>query len=149
MVISDSPAELGHARLSGSKIAVSLVLGVLTGVVVYYVIAVVATAHVPGNFTVNPLTLALIALVGALVVAIAWRWPVVGLTAGVVIVLVVAAVVAARIGSSGSGSGSDWLNPFNAVAFGAASGYPALIGAVMASVSALRLRSRPTGYRQV
>ncbi|MFC6356783.1 hypothetical protein [Luethyella okanaganae] len=141
MVVSDSPAELGRARLSGSKIAVSLVLGVLTGVVVYYVIAVVATAQVPGNFTVNPLTLALIALVGALVVAIAWRWPVVGLTAGVVIVLVVAAVVAARIGWSASGS--DWLNPFNAVAFGAASGYPVLVGAVMASVSALRLRSRP------
>ena len=147
MVISDSPAELGHARLSGSKIAVSLVLGVLTGVVVYYVIAVVATAHVPGNFTVNPLTLALFAVVGAVVVAIAWRWPVVGLTAGVVIVLVVAVVVAARIG--GSGSSSDWLNPFNVVAFGAASGYPVLVGAVMASVSALRLRSRPTGYRQV
>lgn len=141
MVVSDSPAELGHARLSVSKIAVSLVLGVLTGVVVYYVIAVVATAQVPGNFTVNPLTLVLIALVGALVVAIAWRWPVVGLTAGAVIVLVVAAVVAARIGWSASGS--DWLNPFNAVAFGAASGYPALVGAVMASVSGLRLRSRP------
>ena len=140
-VVSDSPAELGHARLSVPKIAVSLLLGVLTGVVVYYVIAVVARAQVPGNFTVNPLTLALIALVGALVVAIAWRWPAVGLTAGVVIVLVVAAVVAARIGWSGSGS--DWLNPFNAVAFGAASGYPALVGAVMASVSALRLRSRP------
>lgn len=141
MVASDSPAELGHARLSVSKTAVSLVLGVLTGVVVYYVIAVVATAQVPGNFTVNPLTLALIAFVGALVVAIAWRWPVVGLTAGVVIVLVVAAVVAARIGWSGSGS--DWLDPFNAVAFGAASGYPVLVGAVMASVSGLRLRSRP------
>ncbi|MDQ0894143.1 hypothetical protein [Agromyces ramosus] len=141
MVVSDSRAELAQARLSGSKIAVSLVLGVVTGVVVYYVIAVVATAQAPGNFTVNPLTLALIALVGALVVAIAWRWPVVGLTAGVVIVLVVAAVVAARIGSSGLGS--DWLNPFNAVAFGAASGYPVLVGAVMASVSALRLRSRP------
>jgi hypothetical protein len=102
---------------------------------------VVATAQVPGNFTFSPLTLALIALVGALVVAIAWRWPVVGLTAGLVIVLVVAAVVAARIGWSSSGS--DWLNPFNAVAFGAASGYPVLVGAVMASVSGLRLRSRP------
>ncbi|WP_233437846.1 hypothetical protein [Agromyces laixinhei] len=140
MVESDSPAELGRARLSVSKIAVSLILGVLTGVVVYYVIAVVATAQVPGPFTVHPLTLALIAIVGALVVAIAWRWPVVGLTAGVVIVLVVAAVVAARIGWSAAGS--DWLNPFNAVAFGAASGYPALVGAVMASVSGLRLRSR-------
>jgi hypothetical protein len=141
MVASDSPAESGHARLSVSNIAVSLVLGVLTGVVVYYVIAVVATAQVPGPFTVHPLTLALIAIVGALVVAIAWRWPVVGLTAGVVIVLVVAAVVADRIGWSASGS--DWLDPFNAVAFGAASGYPVLVGAVMASVSGLRLRSRP------
>jgi hypothetical protein len=141
MVVSDSPAELGRARLSGSKIAVSLVLGVLTGFVVYYVIAVVGTAQVPGPFMVHPLTLALIAIVGALVVAVAWRWPVVGLTAGLVIVLVVAAVVAARIGWSSSGS--DWLNPFNAVAFGAASGYPVLVGAVMASVSGLRLRSRP------
>ena len=140
MVVSDSPEELRDAGLSVSKIAVSLVLGVLTGFVVYYVIAVVATAQVPGNFTVNPLTLALIALVGAVVVAIAWRWPVVGLTAGVVIVLVVVAVVATRI--AWSGSGSDWLNPFNAVAFGAASGYPALVGVVMASVSTLRLRSR-------
>lgn len=140
MVVSDSPTESGHARLTGSKIAVSSILGVVTGVIVYYAIAVIATAQVPGSFTVNPLTLALIAAVGALVVAISWRWPVVGLTAGLVIVVVVAAAVAARIGWSASGS--DWLNPFNAVAFGAASGYPVLIGAVMITVSALRLRSR-------
>lgn len=141
MVVSDSPAEPGRARLSVSRIAVSLVIGVITGIVVSYVIAVVATAQVPGNFTVNPVTLALIAIVGALAVAIAWRWPIVGLTAGVVIVLVVATVVAARIGWSAGGS--HWLDPFNAVAFGAASGYPVLVGAVMTSVSALRLRSRP------
>jgi hypothetical protein len=143
MDVSDAPAEPVRARLNGSKIAVSVVLGVLTGIAAYYVIAVVANVQIPGNFRVNPLTLALIALVGALVVAVAWRWPVVGLTAGAAIILVVAAVVAGRI--AWLAAGAHWLDPFNAVAFGAASGYPVLIGAVMATVSGLRLRSRRAG----
>ena len=91
---------------------------------------------------VNPLTLAMLAIVGALAVAIGWYWPIVGLTAGIVIITVVAFAVTGRMGWSPSSS--DWLSPFNAVAFGAASGYPTIVGAAMVTASALRLSSRRT-----
>lgn len=140
MVGSESTAELAYARPAVRRIAISLLLGAVVGIIAYYVIAVVATVQIPGSFTVHPVTLALVALVGASVVAVAWRWPLAGLAAGVAIVLIVVVVLADRIGWTASGS--NWLDPFNAVGFGGASGYPALVGAVMVTVSALRLRSR-------
>ena len=142
MVASDVPAETSGTRRAFARIVVSLGLGLVVGVLTYYVTAVAATAQIPGNFTINPLTLAMIAVVGALVVAIGWYWPVVGLTAGIVILAVVAFAVTGRMGWSSTSS--DWLSPFNAVAFGAASGYPTIVGAVMVTASALRLRSRRT-----
>ena len=68
-----------------------------------------------------------------------WRWPVVGLTAGIVVLALVS------FSLTGLGwSPSDWANPFNALAYGAWSAYPTMLGAVMITVSALRLRSRRT-----
>ncbi|WP_345763457.1 hypothetical protein [Diaminobutyricibacter sp. McL0608] len=142
MVASDVPAEMSRTRRTFPRIVVSLGLGLVVGVSTYYVTAVAATAQIPGTFTINPLTLAMLAVVGALAVAIGWYWPVVGLTAGIVIIAVVAFAVTGRMGWSSSSS--DWLSPFNAVAFGAASGYPTIVGAAMVTASALRLRSRRT-----
>lgn len=140
MVTTDLPAEMRDTRHSFPRTALSIVVGVVVGALTYYVTAVVMSAQIPGGFTVNPLTLVAIAVVGALVVFIGWRWPTVGLAAGVLILVLVAFAAAGRM--AWSSSSADWLNPFNAVAFGAASGYPALVGAVMVAVSALKLQSR-------
>lgn len=140
MVASSVTAETSGSRRTFPRIVVSLGLGLVVGALTYYVTAVVATAQIPGNFTINPLTLVMIALVGALVVAIGWYWPVVGLTAGIVILAVVAFAVTSRL--AWSANSSDWLSPFNAVAFGAASGYPTIVGGVMVTASARRLRLR-------
>ena len=142
MVASNVTAETSGTRRAVARVAVSVGLGLVVGALAYYVIAVVANAQIPGNFTINPLTLVMIAVVGALVVVIGWYWPAVGLTAGIVILAIVALAVAGRV--AWSASSSDWLSPFNAVGFGAASGYPTFVGAVMVTASALRLRSRRT-----
>jgi hypothetical protein len=142
MVVSDVPVETGGTRSAFPRIVASLVLGIVVGALAYYATAVAANAQIPGGFTIHPLTLLMIAIVGALTVAIGWRWPVLGLTAGIVILLVVAFAVTG--GMSWSASSSNWLSPFNAVAFGAATGYPTIVGAVMITASALRWRSRRT-----
>ena len=139
---TDVPAETSGTQRTFLRIVVSLGLGLVLGALTYYVTAVAATAQIPGNFTINPLTLAMLAIVGALAVAIGWYWPVVGLTAGIVILAVVAFAVTGRMGWSPSSS--DWLSPFNAVAFGAASGYPTIIGAAIVTASALRMRHHRT-----
>jgi len=142
MVVSDVPVETGGTRSAFPRIVASLVLGIVVGALIYYVTAVAANAQIPGGFTIHPLTLLMIAIVGALTVAIGWRWPVLGLTAGIVILLVVAFAVTGRM--SWSASSSNWLSPFNAVAIGAATRYPTIVGAVMITASALRWRSRRT-----
>ena len=125
---------------------VSLGLGLVVGALIYYVTAVVATAQFPGNFTITPLTLAMTAIVGALAVAVGWHWPIVGLTARIVIITVVAwAVTWVLTGRAVySPANASGMSPFNAVAFGAVSVAPTIVGATMVTVSALRLRSRRT-----
>ena len=135
-----SAAEAGSTRPSGPRIALSLVLGILTGLVVNYALAAAVAVRVPVNYTLSPLALALIALVGAAAVVIAWRWPVGGLTAGLVILLLVVVGVAQRWGWLSAESAQ--LDPFNAVVFGTVNGSPVLVGAVMATASGLRLRAR-------
>lgn len=119
-----------------------MVFGVATGVLVNYAIAVAPAVRVPPNYTISPLALALIAVIGAVAIAIAWRWPIVGLTAGLLIVAIVVVGIAARWGWSSAESA--WLDPLNALAFGTATGYPVLIGAAMATASGLRLRAGRT-----
>ncbi|WP_025158662.1 hypothetical protein [Leifsonia aquatica] len=140
MVATDVHTQKSSRGRSVPRIVSSILLGVAMGIVAYYLIAVAATAQIPGNFTINPLALVMVAVVGAGAVVASWRWPTTGLTAGVLILLLVGLAVAGRM--AWSSSSADWLNPFNAVAFGAASGYPALLGAVLTTVSALQLRSR-------
>ncbi|TFD76578.1 hypothetical protein E3T53_13330 [Cryobacterium psychrophilum] len=123
------------------RIVVSLGIGLVVGALTYYVTAVVAALQISGNFTNNPLMLATVAIVGALAVAVGWRWPIVGLTAGIVIIAVVACAVTGRMGWSPSNGA---LNPYNAVAFGAMSVAPTIVGATMVAASALKLRSRRT-----
>ncbi|WP_241987881.1 hypothetical protein [Cryobacterium sp. TMT1-66-1] len=147
MVSSEVPAEMMGIRSTFLKTVVSLVLGIVMGVLTYYVTVLAVTAPFPSNLTINPLTLAMSAIVGALAVAIGWHRPLVGLTAGIVIIAVVAwAVTWAATGRIVySPANATGMSPFNAVAFGAVSVAPIFVGATMATVSALRLHSPRTG----
>lgn len=140
MIASDANAEMTTRRVNIRRIVASAVLGLIVGMLAYYLIAIAATAQIPGDFRINPLALLLIAIVGGVAVTVGWKWPVAGLSAGILILLIVAFAVAGRI--AWSPAQSEWLSPFNAVAFGAASGYPTMLGAVTVTVSALTLRSR-------
>lgn len=146
MVASDVPAEMSGTRRTFLRIVVSLGLGLVVGALIYYFTAVAATAQFPGNFSINPLTLAMTAIVGALGVAVGWHWPIVGLTAGIVIITVVAwAVTWVLTGRAVySPANASGMSPLNAVAFGAVSVAPIIVGATMVTVSTLRLRYRRT-----
>lgn len=125
------------------RVILSVLIGVLTGALIYYLTVLVVTTPIPGEYGVHPMMLALTAVVGALVVGVSWRWPVVGLTAGVVILAIAVIAIVGRLGWSSSSA--PWLSPFDAVAVGALNGSPALIGGVAVALSALRLFSRRAG----
>lgn len=132
------PGRVSGVR-RGLRQVVALPLGVVVGLLAYYLIVIAVTAPIPGNYIIHPLALIMTAIVGSLAAMVGWRWPAIGLTAGIVILVLVAFAL------TGLGwSRDDWLNPFNAIAYGGWSGYPALLGAVMITVSALRLRARRT-----
>jgi hypothetical protein len=124
-----------HARSSVPRIAATIVLGVLAGGVLYYATAVVGTAQIAGGFTTNPVILLGLAVVAALVVAGGWRWPVVGLSAGAMMVVVILFAIVQQVSWS---SASQTLNPFEAIGYGAVSAYPAMLAAAMITASVLR-----------
>lgn len=88
------------------------------------------------------MTLISLGLVAVAVALTGWRWPVLGLTAGLIILAMVAVAIASRVGWVSNGSPFD---PFNAIAFASVSAYPTLMGATAITVSALRLRDRRRG----
>jgi len=117
-----------------------VLVGVVTGMLLLYLVSIAANIPSAGGFTVPPVALVALALVGGAAVVVGWRWPTVGLVAGLVILALVTFAVATRI--AWLSSGAEWLNPFNAIGFGAASGYPTLVGAVLVVLCALRLSVR-------
>lgn len=133
--ISSGGHRTTHASLG---VVVKIVLGILSGSALYYATAVVGTAQIPGAFVTHPIVLVLLAALAALSVAGGWRWPGVGLVAGGTIALIILFAVAQRIPWT---SASQWLNPFESVGFGAVSGYPAMIAAILLTASTLRLAS--------
>jgi hypothetical protein len=143
MVAYEPSERLTRTPSSIPGIALRVVIGVIVGAVTVYVTAFVATAPIPGNFTINPLTLLMLAIVASIAVVTGWRWPVVGVSAGIVVLLVVGFAVVTHV--AWLQAGANWLNPFNAIGFAAVSGYPAMMGAAMLTVSGLRLWSRRAG----
>lgn len=140
MIATDARDQVSPTRARPLRVVGSLVLGVVVGLLASYLLVVAVTAPIlPGAFVIHPVSLLLTAVIAALSIVVGWRWPVVGLTAGIVVLALVAFAL------TGLGwSASDWANPFNAVAYGAWSAYPTMLGAVLVTVSALRLRSRRT-----
>ncbi|MFF9565224.1 hypothetical protein ACF1AJ_17895 [Leifsonia sp. NPDC014704] len=140
MIATDAREQVSPTRARLLRVVGSLVLGVVVGLLASYLLAVAVTAPIlPGAFVIHPVSLLLTAGIAALSIVVGWRWPVIGLTAGIVVLVLVAFAL------TGLGwSRSDWASPFNAVAYGAWSAYPTMLGAVLVTVSALRLRSRRT-----
>jgi len=130
--------ERSTAKRPILPLVVHVPVGVVTGVLLLYLVSIAANIPGGGGFTVPPASLIAIAVVGGATMVMGWRLPTVGLVAGLVILLLVAFAVVSRIGWMSS----DWLNPANAIGFGAASGYPTLIGAVLVVLCTLRLSSR-------
>ncbi|WJY00878.1 hypothetical protein [Curtobacterium sp. 458] len=130
-----------HSDRRPMAAAVALaILGVLVGMIGSYVTAVVGSAPVPGGSGVNPLMLLLLAIVIAVAVVTGWRWRIVGIVAGIVMLAFVAfAFIDQLAWSSAPGA---WSNPANAIAYGAASGYPTLVGAAMLTTAILHRRTR-------
>lgn len=140
MATSDSYERFNRKSGLAGRLSLSVGGGVVAGMAAYYLISVVATAPLTGWFTIHPLILLMVGLVSAASVVASWHWPVIGVVAGAVILGLVVFVVAQRISWTSDDIGA--LSPTAIFGFGAASGYPTMIGAVMVSASALRLVSR-------
>ncbi|MDP4332440.1 hypothetical protein Q7F20_03595 [Curtobacterium sp. A7_M15] len=133
------PASQSGRRTMPAAVGLA-VLGALVGVVGSYVTAVAGSVQSPGSPGVKPMTLLLLAVVAAAAVVIGWRWRIVGIVAGIVMLALVAfAFIDQLAWSSAPGA---WSNPANAIAYGAASGYPTLIGAAMLTSALLHRRTR-------
>lgn len=140
MATSESHVGSNRKSASAGRLALSATGGFIVGIAAYYLISAVATAPLTGWSTVHPLILLMIGLLSAASVVTCWRWPVIGVIAGAVVVALVVFVVAQRISWTSNDIGA--LRPKEILGFGAASGYPTMIGAVMVSASALRLVSQ-------
>jgi hypothetical protein len=110
-----------------------------TAFVIVYATSLAANVVWGGGYSIHPMTLVSLAVVGLAVTALAWRWPIVGLAAGSFVLALVLVVIWSRLAWVSTGSA---LDPFNAIAFTAASAYPTLMGVTAIAVSALRLRDR-------
>lgn len=140
-----SPNASVETRSTGRRSLHSMLavlLGVVTGAIAYYATVIIATARITGPFTMHPVVLLLLAVVAAVAVLIGWRWPAVGVTAGVAMLLIIVFALVQRI--SWTSGTTQWLDPFDAVGFGTASGYPAMVGAVLVTASTLRVWARHT-----
>jgi hypothetical protein len=115
-------------------------LGAPAGCAAFYLTATVATAPITGQFTLHPLVILLLAGIVVLAVVACWRWPVVAGSAGVVMAAIIAFGIGQRV--SWTTGTARWLDLFDAIGYGAASAYPAMVAACLVAVSALRLWSR-------
>lgn len=124
--------------------AAQAAVGVAGGLVAYYVVVVIATAPLDGAFTTHPLVLVGLVVAAAGAVTAGSRWPIVGVAAGAVMLLVTVFAVTQRI--SWTTGTTQWLSPFDAIGYGAVSGYPAMTGAVLIA-GAVIARSAGRGTR--
>jgi len=145
MATSDLHMQTSRAHAPAGRITLAVVAGVVVGLLAYYVISIVATAPLTGWFTVHPLILLMVGVVAAASVFVSWRVPVIGLVAGVVVLAIVAFVVVERVSWNSSDIGS--LTPTGVLGYGAASGYPIMLGAVMVTGSIMQLLTRRTNQK--
>ncbi len=141
MAISDLHPPTTEVRRPARRRIASVALGVVFGLVAYYVIAAVSTSPSSGGFFINPLMLVLIGVVAAAAVLVADRWSILGLTAGIVMLAIIAYAVFQHVTWTTNNAGS--LNPGALLGVGAATGYPMMLGPAMIAVSARKLVKKP------
>jgi len=133
--------EVGRRGL-GRGLILPVLLGTLVGAVIYALVPIwfsFVSRNLPGLFTFHPLNVLLLAVLSALAAFLGTRWPVLGISAGLTILIPVAY-------ASLRGFGPVRLEPtwdvHTVIAFGGLSGYPAMLGAAFATTAILSLGAR-------
>lgn len=136
MASTNIASGMHGVRKSVPRIAVRIVVGLVAGSLLFWVTAIVGTVQVPGPFTTNPGVLLILAVLAALAVVGGWRLPVIGMSAGAVMLVIVLFAMLQQVSWS---SASQVLNPFEAVGYGAVSAYPAMLAGALIAASSLRI----------
>lgn len=136
MASTNIASGMHGVRKSVPRIAVRIVVGLVAGSLLFWATAIVGTAQVPGPFTTNPGVLPILAVLAALAVVGGWRLPVIGMSAGAVMLVIVLFAMLQQVSWS---SASQVLNPFEAVGYGAVSAYPAMLAGALIAASSLRI----------
>lgn len=136
MASTNIASGMHGVRKSVRRIAVRIVVGLVAGSLLFWATAIVGTAQLPGPFTTNPGVLLTLAVLAALAVVGGWRLPVIGMSAGAVMLVIVLFAMLQQVSWS---SASQVLNPFEAVGYGAVSAYPAMLAGALIAASSLRI----------
>ncbi len=136
-------AENSRGRVDRRRVSrgVQALLGVAAGVLIYYATAVAWVVLTMGGFGSGPWARIAISIVAGLSVFVGWRWPIVGLTAGI---LIVAFVLFAGLTGISSGPPASLLQDVPGIlGHGAASGYPSTLGVVLVCSAIVRRLPAP------
>lgn len=136
MASTNIASGMHGVRKSVPRIAVRIVVGLVAGSLLFWATAIVGTAQLPGPFTTNPGVLLILAVLAALAVVGGWRLPVIGMSTGAVMLVIVLFAMLQQVSWS---SASQVLNPFEAVGYGAVSAYPAMLAGALIAASSLRI----------
>lgn len=124
-------------------IGARLLLGLVVGVLIFYAASVASAFLTAGGIGTAYVATTAVAVLAGVTVFVGWRWPIVGLTAGI---LILACVLFAGItGISTGAPASPWLDLPGVLGHGAASGYPSIIGVVLVCSSIIRRLPIPRG----
>ena len=127
--------ENSRGRVHRGRVA-PLLLGLVAGALIYYAAAVAGAVLTVGGFGAGPLATIAISILAGLTVFVGWRWPIVGLTAGILILAFV--LFAGLTGISSGPPASLWQDVPGVLGHGAASGYPSIVGVVLVCSSIVR-----------
>ncbi|TFD51014.1 hypothetical protein E3T55_08165 [Cryobacterium frigoriphilum] len=116
-------------------------LGLAAGALIYYVAAVAWAVLTVGGLGTGLLSTIAISILSGLSVFVGWRWSIVGLTAGIFILMFV--LFAGLTGISSGPPASLWEDVPGVLGYGAASGYPSIVGVVLVCSSIVRRLPAP------
>lgn len=115
----------------------------MSGVLIYYAASVAWAVMTVGGVGSGPLAMIAISALAGLSVFVGWRWSIVGLTAGILILAFV--LFAGITGISSGPPTSPWLDVLGILGQGAASDYTSIVGVVLVCSSIVRWLPIPRG----
>lgn len=136
-------AENSRGRVHRGRVprGVQALLGLAAGALIYYAAAVAWAVLTVGGFGAGSLATIAISILAGLTVFVGWRWPIVGLTAGILILAF--EMFAGLAGISSGPPASLWQDVLGVLGHGAASGYPSIVGVVLVCSSIVRRLPAP------